>query len=114
MPETPADTITACEFVLREELVALWDDLSSAIRHAVNGQWSIQCDNLAWRMEQITRLVGPCPHDRIQMPLLLDGTYERLHAEWGVPHDPFDRAEVQATWDRYEERQRETLERLRR
>ena len=111
MPETPC--VKCLTRVLAVELEALWGDLDRAKQRAYNGDWSIECDSLSWRIEQITRLVGPCPWGAIQMPLLLDGTYERLHAEWGIPHDPFDREGVQAMWDRHVERNRATLERLR-
>lgn len=71
-------------------------DLHDARRSAANGQWSIRCDELAARIRMFTRLVGPTPWEKIQIPLLEDGTYQRLHAEIGV-HAEVDMARVAET-----------------
>lgn len=69
----------------RWELELLWGDLHDARRSAANGAWSIRCDGLAARIKMFTRLVGPTPWEKIQIPLLEDGIYQRIHAEVGVP-----------------------------
>lgn len=72
------------EDAARWELVLLWDDLNHARRSAINGVWSMACDSLVSRIGMFTRLVGPTPWEQIQIPLLEDGTYQRVHAELGV------------------------------
>ena len=88
------------EEALREELAQLWNDLSLAVHYAANGKWSIQCDNLAERIQTITKLVGPTPPEQISFGLLREGvdTYERLHAEIGVgiDRDELDRCRAAA------------------
>jgi hypothetical protein len=82
-----ADALTAA---VREELVMLWGDLTSAVRYAANGSWSIQCDNLAERITVLSRLVGPTPWDEIDVGTLLSGVYERVHREAGIEVPPID------------------------
>jgi hypothetical protein len=72
------------EDAARWELELLWDDLNNARRYAANGAWSMGCDHLVSRIGMFTRLVGPTPWEKIQIPLLEDGTYQRIHAELGV------------------------------
>jgi len=72
------------EQVAREELSFLWGDLNTARRNAYRGQWSIQCDHIVGRIETLTPLFGPTPWDEIQIPLLEDGIYQRIHAELGI------------------------------
>lgn len=69
----------------RWELALLWNDLHDARGYAANGEWSIKCDGLLSRIQVFTRLVGPTPWEEIPIPLLEDGTYQRIHAEMGVP-----------------------------
>lgn len=89
------------ETAAREELVDLWADLHEAKRVAHDGQWSIGCAGLAERIKRLTLLVGPAPWEQIQIGLLEDGTYQRLHAAWGfkVTVDMARVAEVRATID---------------
>ena len=68
----------------RAELACLWNDLHRARKEAINGHWSIRCDGLVDRIKRLTLLVGPTPWEQIQLPLLEDGVYQRLHAEMGV------------------------------
>lgn len=96
--ETQVQILTT---VLAEELVHLWDDLSLAIRHALNGKWSIQCDDLSERIATITHVVGPTDPDSIQMPLLLDGTYDRIHQANGIVSPTWDRARIESMWNNY-------------
>ncbi|MFG3046258.1 hypothetical protein ACGFZR_15180 [Streptomyces sp. NPDC048241] len=77
------------EAVAREELVCLWGDLNEARMYAINGKWSIKCDQLEERIKDLTRLIGPIPWEEIQLSLLELGIYQRVHAELGI-----DTAEV--------------------
>ncbi len=42
-------------FVLDQEAMHLYDDLSTAINDAINGEWSMRCD---WLVERIGTLVA--------------------------------------------------------
>ena len=46
------------EEAVRQELVALWTDLDEAIKHAIDGSWSMQCDWIVERIAILTRLTG--------------------------------------------------------
>lgn len=72
--------------VLRWELVLLWADLADAYRtsRAVPPETSTGCENLIDRIHRITRVVGPIPPEHVEMPFLLTGMYERVHAATGV------------------------------
>lgn len=72
---------------VREELDALWSDLNIARRDAINGIWSIRCDGLVERIKALTPLVGATPWEQIQIPLLEEGVYQRIHAELGISVD---------------------------
>lgn len=74
---------------LREELSYLWTDLQTARRSAYRGGWSMQCDWLVERIKTITPLVGPTPWTELDIKLIEDGVYQRIHAEIGVdaPYD---------------------------
>lgn len=74
---------------LTEELSYLWTDLQTARRDAINGQWSMHCDWLVERIKTITPLVGPTPWTELDIQLIEDGVYQRIHAEIGVdaPYD---------------------------
>lgn len=74
---------------LREELSYLWTDLQTARRDAYKGGWSMQCDWLVERIKTITPLVGPTPWTELDIELIEDGVYQRIHAEIGVdaPYD---------------------------
>ena len=73
---------------VREELSDLWGDLHSAQNHAINGRWSIACDNLEERIKALTPLVGATPWDEVQIPLLENGVYQRIHADLGIAVHP--------------------------
>jgi len=70
---------------LRWLLELAWDDLQSARHEAINGRWSIRCDNQVCRIVGLTRLVGPLPWEKVQVELILDGVYERIHEAMGTP-----------------------------
>lgn len=71
---------------LRDELVNLWSDLAAAYRasRADPREASMGCENLMGRIHTITALVGPVSTDQIEMPFLLTGMYEQVHAEAGI------------------------------
>ncbi|MBQ1118459.1 hypothetical protein [Streptomyces sp. C3-3] len=88
--------------VAREELSSLWRDLDAARRRAYRDQWSMDCDSLVERIKALTPLVGHTPWDEVQIPLLEDGIYQRVHAELGIeaPVDMGKVAEHRAYLDR--------------
>lgn len=101
------DRTTQLEEALRGELAQLWNDLAQAIPSALNGKWSMQCDNLAARIQTLTKLVGAAPPEQISFGLLREGadTYERLHQEIGVDIDREELARCRAAAEDYYERQ---------
>lgn len=74
---------------LAEELSCLWTDLQTARRSAYKGGWSMHCDWIEGRIKTITPLVGPTPWTELDIELIEDGVYQRIHAEIGVdaPYD---------------------------
>lgn len=98
---------------VRDELDALWYDLYQAQASALNGQWSMECDGIAERIRVFTDLVGPTPWEQIQIPLLENGVYQRLHAEWGVQAD-VDMTRVAETRASIDERHRSNMAFMRR
>lgn len=75
------------EDAARQELELLWDDLSRARGSAVNGVRSLTYEILVSRIGMFTRLVGPTSWEKIQIHLLEDGTYQRIHADLGIDVD---------------------------
>lgn len=73
---------------VRGELADLWCDLHRAQSYAINGKWSMACDNLEERIKLLTPLVGATPWDEIQIPLLENGVYQRIHADLGIAVEP--------------------------
>lgn len=71
---------------LRDELEHLWDDLAEDYRmsRANPPEQSMGCLGRIERIQEITKLVGPCPPENIPMSFLLTGVYERVHSEIGV------------------------------
>ena len=106
-PEDEFDARTLDD-AARWELDLLWDDLAKALRYAANGVWSMECDALVARIKMFTRLVGPTAWEKIQIPLLEDGTYQRIHAEIGVAAD-VDMVRVAETRRSIDERMARTL-----
>lgn len=78
---------------LREELSCLWTDLQTARRDAREGNWSMHCDWLAERIKKLTPLVGPTPWTELDIELIEDDVYQRIHAEIGVDA-PYDEESV--------------------
>jgi hypothetical protein len=74
---------------LAEELAYLWTDLQSARRSALKDKWSVGCDWFEERIKAITPLVGPTPWDKLDIELIEDGVYQRIHRELGI-EAPYD------------------------
>ncbi len=74
---------------LRDELSYLWTDLQTARRDALRGGWSMHCDWIVERIKTITPLVGPTPWTGLDIELIEDGVYQRIHEEIGV-EAPYD------------------------
>lgn len=56
---TPTPTrVAALTECLQQEQIALWTDLPEAVRRALNGHWSMECDWIVERIILIARLVG--------------------------------------------------------
>lgn len=97
--------------ILREELEHLWSDLDQSIKRrrdfvAMGGRgdaetWSVETEGLVERIGVISRAVGPISPGDVQVPLLLDGTFDRVHRATGLEPPEFDRDEMQAWWDNY-------------
>lgn len=98
--EADEEGFTTLEEAAAHELKLLWDDLNSASMVASTERWSINCDNVAYRIAVLTRALGKAtPWEEIQVGLLIDGIYQRMHDLMGVPyeHPDMDRvAEVLA------------------
>ena len=71
---------------LRNELEHLWGDLAEDYRmsRATPPEQSMGCLGRIGRIQTITKLIGPCPPEKIQMPFLLTGIYEKVHAQIGI------------------------------
>lgn len=78
------DDVEALREALREELSFLWTDLQTARRAAYEGGWSMQCDWFVERIKTITPLVGPTSWKDLDIELIEDGIYQRIHAELGI------------------------------
>lgn len=84
---------------VREEQANLWQELLDAIRSAANGAWSMKSANVARRIIEAARLVGPTPHGEAPWALTAAGIYETLLGIGGIDVDLPDEAE----WRRIEE-----------
>jgi hypothetical protein len=81
---------------IRWEVNCLWSDLNDATRQAVNGSWSMACDDIASRIVGLGRFVGALPWEHVQVDLLRSGVYERVYRGAGLEYEPID-------WDRVAE-----------
>jgi hypothetical protein len=79
-----AEEYATPESALRWQLKLAWSDLDDARSSALNGRWSIKCEQQVAQIIGLTRLVGPTPWEAIPVDLLLDGVYERIHEVIGV------------------------------
>lgn len=84
---------------VQEEQEILWSDLSEAINASVNGHWSMQAANIALRINEAARLVGPTPYGSAPWPLVAGGVYEAVYAAAGINPEMPDEAE----WQRSDE-----------
>jgi hypothetical protein len=94
--EPARDGTDTLETVARWELLLLWSDLNDARRSAIRDSWSMKCDHLVDRIKLFTQQVGPISWEEIDIDLLEDGVYQRIHAEIGVSVD-VDMARVAGT-----------------
>jgi hypothetical protein len=78
--EPPADMSAA----VAEELIALWSDLSEALRRAAGREWSVECDGLVVRIVMLSRLAGVTPWPHVPARLLADGVYQGILRSAGV------------------------------
>jgi hypothetical protein len=95
----PADLATA----VRDELVHLWYDLHQARRYANRGRWSLQCENVTYRIVALSRLTEPTDWSEVDVTLVRSGLYERIHRDAGIEYPPID-------WDRLAECERRIAE----
>lgn len=85
-----ADENITLEDAVRAELVYLWSDLDTAVRFAHRGCWSGACENVAYRIGMLSRLVGATSWREVQVPLVRSGVYERVHRDAGLESPPID------------------------
>lgn len=92
-----AEEYATPDSALRWLLVLAWDDLQKARSEALNGRWSMACDQQVCRIVGLTRLVGPLPWEQVQVDLILEGVYERVHEALGTP-TPLSDDDRQRAW----------------
>lgn len=73
---------------IKDEQAMLWYDLSEAIDSALNGAWSMRASNIALRIVQAARLVGPTHPYQVQWPLVQGGVYQSILEIAGLPLHP--------------------------
>jgi hypothetical protein len=71
-----------------EELIALWSDLSQALRRASRQRWPTECDGLVVRIVLLTRLTTATPWQQVPASLLADGIYQGILQSAGVAFAP--------------------------
>jgi hypothetical protein len=92
---------------LQATQVDLWADLAEAVRHAnvtppvIPGHWSVRCEELAERLVDNARLVGPVGWPNIKPDLLLHGIYEKLLHDAGLQWAPVEWDHVLDLYDRH-------------
>ena len=80
----PADLPAA----VAEELIALWSDLSQALRREAGQRRSMECDGLVVRIVLLTRLTTATPWQQVPASLLADGIYQGILRSAGVAFAP--------------------------
>lgn len=72
---------------VQDDLICLWSDLDEAMRRALHGGWSMECDWLTERIVTFTQLAGVTPWEEVPTSLVLDGTYQgiMMSAGFGAP-----------------------------
>ncbi len=68
----------------------LWSDLTQAVRTSHRGCWSIQCEDLTWRIINLARLVGATSWSAVDVSLLRSGVYEKILTDAGIGYEPID------------------------
>lgn len=98
-----AEEYATPDSALRWLLQLAWSDLETARGTAINGRWSMACDDQVCRIVGLTRLVGPLSWEHVSVDLILDGVYERIHEAMGspTPLSDDDRLRAQAVKDRH-------------
>lgn len=94
---TDDDRPATLEVAVRDELIQLWHDLYQARRDAIRTDWSIQCENVADRIVELSRFVGATSWENIQCELLRSGFYERVLNDAGITYEPIDWERVAIT-----------------
>lgn len=110
MTDTPSldeDEPQTLEEAVRLEVSLLWSDMTSAIRDAINTEWSIRCGWLAGRIVTLSRFVGPTPWEEIDVDLLRNGVYARVYGEASIEYPPIDFVRVEEVHRRIQERLRD-------
>lgn len=99
------ERVALLEEALREQLVHAWTDFDEArrlalVKHLDPGNersgWSIKMLQLADRIADMSRLVGPSDWEQIPVDLLLDGWWAAVHRRAGLVAPAFDRARAEA------------------
>jgi hypothetical protein len=80
----PADLPAA----VAEELIALWSDLSQALRRTARQRWSVECDGLVVRIVMLSRLTTATPWQQVPAALLANGVYQGILRSAGVAFAP--------------------------
>ncbi len=81
----------------------MWDELSSNIRRALNGAWSIASEGTVQRIIWIAQEVDIHGPEKIDIPLLKSGVYEAVCDRAGVPAViDLDLNRYEAHWGDYE------------
>lgn len=78
---------------VRDQQEILWDELKDAIGRAVNGAWSIEAANVARRIVEAARLVGPTRYGAVPWSLLAGGVYAAVLEAGGLTAELPDDAE---------------------
>lgn len=100
--EPVGDEYATPDAALRWTLQLAWSDLGQARSRALNGRWSIECENVVHQIVGLTSLVGPLDWGHVAADLILDGWFERIHAAAGhpTPLTEADRARARALLNR--------------
>src|SRR5690348_14405905 len=72
---------------VKNELASLWSDLDTAMRYALKGDWSMQCDWITERIIRLSRLTDVTPWGQVPYTLLLSGIYQGILTSAGFEFD---------------------------
>lgn len=84
--------------VVTWEIECLWHDLGDAVRHALNGYWSIAAESVVGRLVFLIRTYPEkAPNWRsIPTTVLIAGWFDTIMTAIGVPYERPDLEEVHA------------------